>query len=345
MLTGLTIIRADSGHTSSSTTSPFSFNVEPVSTISTMTSDKPTIGASSIVKKEWFPWAIVLLLVVIVGILAVALGTTKMGKQNNVEPNDEAIAEVQDSHETTTTEFTTTAATTTIITTKAMTKATTAAITTTKQTTATTAEKVQTYSVTFEADELIAQVGLMLNGHVGIAVLSNLTCTNGTASVETSTTYIYDSLIRVTVTGATAGEVKISGTITTYGLDTLDGQTVSYPDSSGTFIVSKTVGGNSGNASNANQNANSSNNASHASSSVSGMKGQINCHGGTVAGFTTDYVVNSGACGIVRQSLGNTWHVTAKNSCYNYGITWYELWDSDDGDYYGWVDANYIDFY
>ena len=71
-------------------------------------------------------------------------------------------------------------------------KATTAAITTTKQTTATTAEKVQTYSVTFEADELIAQAGLMLNGHVGIAVLSNLTCTNGTASVETSTTYIYD---------------------------------------------------------------------------------------------------------------------------------------------------------
>lgn len=79
-----------------------------------------------------------------------------MGKQNNVEPNDEAIAEVQDSHETTTTDLTTTAATTTITTTKATTKATTAAITTTKQTTATTAEKVQTYSVTFEADELIA---------------------------------------------------------------------------------------------------------------------------------------------------------------------------------------------
>ena len=35
------------------------------------------IGASSIVKKEWFPWAIVLLLAVLVGILAVALGTTK----------------------------------------------------------------------------------------------------------------------------------------------------------------------------------------------------------------------------------------------------------------------------
>ena len=92
------------------------------------------IGASSIVKKEWFPWAIVLLLVVIVGILAVALGTTKMGNQNNVEPNNENIAEVQDSQETTTTDLTTTAATTT--TTKATTVTTTVTTTTTIATTA-----------------------------------------------------------------------------------------------------------------------------------------------------------------------------------------------------------------
>lgn len=78
---------------------------------------------------------------------------------------------------------------------------------------------------------------------------------------------------------------------------------------------------------------------------VDDMKGQINCHGGTVAGFTTDYVVNGRAVGKVRNSLGDTWHVTAKNKCDNYGVTWYELWDSDDGDYYGWVDSNYIDFY
>ena len=78
---------------------------------------------------------------------------------------------------------------------------------------------------------------------------------------------------------------------------------------------------------------------------VDNMKGQINCHGGTVAGFTTDYVVNGGAVGKVRNSLGDTWHITAKNKCDNYGITWYELWDSDDGDYYGWVDSSYIDFY
>ena len=75
------------------------------------------------------------------------------------------------------------------------------------------------------------------------------------------------------------------------------------------------------------------------------MLGQINCHGGAVAGFTTDYVVNGGAVGKVRASLGDGWHIVAKRYCMNYDIMWYELWDSQDGDYYGWVDANYIDFY
>lgn len=73
--------------------------------------------------------------------------------------------------------------------------------------------------------------------------------------------------------------------------------------------------------------------------------GQLNCHGGTVAGFTKNYVVDGGAVGKVRSSLGDKWHVTAYNYCNSMGITWYELWDSDDGDYYGWVDANFIDFY
>lgn len=73
--------------------------------------------------------------------------------------------------------------------------------------------------------------------------------------------------------------------------------------------------------------------------------GQINCHGGTVTGYTTDYVVNGGVVGKVRNSLGDTWHVTAYNYCSSMGITWFELYDSDDGDYYGWVYSNYIDFY
>ncbi|SEL53020.1 hypothetical protein SAMN02910353_02812 [Ruminococcus sp. YRD2003] len=75
------------------------------------------------------------------------------------------------------------------------------------------------------------------------------------------------------------------------------------------------------------------------------IKGQINCHGGTVAGYTGAYITENGPVGCVRTSLGNTWHVTAVKQFNNYGITWYELYDSDDGDYYGWVDGNYIDFY
>ncbi len=73
--------------------------------------------------------------------------------------------------------------------------------------------------------------------------------------------------------------------------------------------------------------------------------GQINTHGGVVASFTTSYVVNNGTSSHVRDSLGNAWHVTAVNYCNSRGVNWYELYDSDDGDYYGWVDASYIDFY
>lgn len=82
-----------------------------------------------------------------------------------------------------------------------------------------------------------------------------------------------------------------------------------------------------------------------ASVSSCNYSGQINTHGGVVAGFTTSYVVNNGASSHVRDSLGNAWHVTAVNYCYAHGVNWYELYDSDDGDYYGWVDENYIDFY
>ncbi|MCM1506591.1 MAG: hypothetical protein NC177_05585 [Ruminococcus flavefaciens] len=81
---------------------------------------------------------------------------------------------------------------------------------------------------------------------------------------------------------------------------------------------------------------------------VSNMKGQINCHGVTVAGFPTDYVSEFkefSKKNLVRKSLGDQWHVTAKNKCESYNVTWYELWDTDDGDYYGWVDEYYIDFY
>ncbi len=71
--------------------------------------------------------------------------------------------------------------------------------------------------------------------------------------------------------------------------------------------------------------------------------GEIN--GSNVPGFTTSYIVNLGARSTVRDQLGNRWHVTAYNYCYSYGHTWYELYDTDDGDYYGWVNGDCISFY
>ena len=52
-----------------------------------------TVHTSAVANRERLLWMMVVILVVVVGVLAIALGTTKMGKQNNVEPNDEAIAE------------------------------------------------------------------------------------------------------------------------------------------------------------------------------------------------------------------------------------------------------------
>ena len=74
-------------------------------------------------------------------------------------------------------------------------------------------------------------------------------------------------------------------------------------------------------------------------------KGQLNTHGGIVSGYATSYVVNNGASAKIRDSLGNAWHVTAVQYCESRGVFWYELYDTDDGDYYGWVDVNFIDFY
>ena len=73
--------------------------------------------------------------------------------------------------------------------------------------------------------------------------------------------------------------------------------------------------------------------------------GTINTHGGVVASYNSSYVVYGGARAEVRKSLGNTWRIKAVSKCVTKGITWYELVDLDDGDYYGWVDSSYVIFY
>ena len=71
--------------------------------------------------------------------------------------------------------------------------------------------------------------------------------------------------------------------------------------------------------------------------------GVINTHGLGVIGFATSYVVDGGEAKEVRHRLGD-WHVKAVRYCNSKGVLWYELYDAEDGDYYGWVDAEYIDF-
>lgn len=76
--------------------------------------------------------------------------------------------------------------------------------------------------------------------------------------------------------------------------------------------------------------------------SISNRRGEVDGNG--VYGYTTNYVAYGGSKQ-TQHKVEDTWHITAKNQCTSYGVTWYECWDTDDGDYYGWIDANYLFFY
>ena len=287
------------------------------------TTDSQTVHNSAVVKKQRLPWIIIVILVVIVGILAVALGTTKMGNQNTIEPNDKNIAEVQDSHETTTTALTTTATTTKVTTKMITTVTTTTTVATTAKPVATTTAKPKPY-VTASAKTFLlsgydgSKVRLYLDGNFYKAYIK----INGISYDTTVLRSDFSDYVELPFNPIANPETTLSVTPYDDAGNAGDTVTCAIPtDAEGTISTGGIL--------------------------IDGLniRGQINCHGGVVAGYTTDYIVNGGACGMVRQSLGDTWHITAKNSCYNYGTNWYELWDSDDGDYYGWVDENYIDLY
>lgn len=75
------------------------------------------------------------------------------------------------------------------------------------------------------------------------------------------------------------------------------------------------------------------------------LRGEINTHGKIIASFMTSYVVNHGRKALVFDELQNGIRVNAVSYCRSYDVNWYELYDANDGTYYGWVDAAYIDFY
>lgn len=67
--------------------------------------------------------------------------------------------------------------------------------------------------------------------------------------------------------------------------------------------------------------------------------------GSKVDGLSKSYLIDGGAESYIRHDLTHGWHIKAVNR-YNDGSTdWYELYDADDGDYYGWVSQYHITFY
>ena len=67
--------------------------------------------------------------------------------------------------------------------------------------------------------------------------------------------------------------------------------------------------------------------------------------GSKVDGLTKSYLIDGGAATYERHDLTHGWHVTAVSEYYDGSTYWYELYDSDDGDYYGWVASYNISFY
>ncbi len=76
--------------------------------------------------------------------------------------------------------------------------------------------------------------------------------------------------------------------------------------------------------------------------SITPRRAEVN--GSGVYGYTSDYVLYYGSME-TQHKVKDGWHITAYNTAYSHGITWYECWDTDDGDYYGWIDQNFISFY
>ena len=67
--------------------------------------------------------------------------------------------------------------------------------------------------------------------------------------------------------------------------------------------------------------------------------------GRQIDGFSRSYIIDGGAASFERHDLTHGWHVTAVNQYFDGTEYWYELYDSDDGDYYGWVEEHNISFY
>lgn len=109
----------------------------------------------------------------------------------------------------------------------------------------TTGEKLKTYDVYFSASEIIAASGVM-RSEFDVYEVSGVSCSNGSAYASTESvgrTFHCDNLIGINVSQATAGQVTISGTISSMHLVIREaGQSNAWVQDSKYFEITKTVG-------------------------------------------------------------------------------------------------------
>ncbi len=73
------------------------------------------------------------------------------------------------------------------------------------------------------------------------------------------------------------------------------------------------------------------------------LKGETDEIGG-LYGYESSYILEYGP-EKTQWPIEGAWHITAKRKCYSHGRCWYECWDTDDNDYYGWINSFNINFY
>lgn len=63
-----------------------------------------------------------------------------------------------------------------------------------------------------------------------------------------------------------------------------------------------------------------------------------------IFGYTDSYILDKGPQ-VKQWEMEETWHVTAKSIKYAYNQYWFDCYDTDDNDHYGWVNEKNIVFY
>lgn len=212
----------------------------------------------------------------------------------------------------------------------------TTAETVTETTTATTAAATETAAVTTTQPpaplpsvtaELISEqafqgidVFLIVNGNY---YNYSYTCNEYDPSGAVYTTSGTSSDGKLKVSSFSGGVTKVTVNVTPYNIDGTAGSTVSA-----TFVPDYNSG--------ANTNSITPCTRFGTIYSPSGIK---------VDGLAGSYLIDGGPPAYERHDLTHGWHIKAVNEYFNGTAYWYELYDADDGDYYGWVYSGNISFY